>query len=299
MNALDKLDARWQAGGRICVGLDSDFELLPEIFKNNGTYNGQRSFNAAIVRNTMDLAYAYKLNLADYIEHGSTGINALVDSFAFIHHKAPEVPTILDCKFGDALPDKNAKYAKFAFEVCKADAITAQVYAGGDAAEGFTRYADKLIFFLCKTSNDDSDEFQGIEVKRGNAQFTHQGDPVLLYQDVAMSVMAHWNKHSNCGLVVGATYPEQMKKIRTMAGDLPILSSGVGKQAGNFEATVRAGLVPDKSRLLINEDRSVIFAPYDEHKQKYEDPDTFALAARERLVARTAEYNKILELAMA
>jgi len=298
MTALEKLDARWQAGGRICVGLDSDFELLPEMFQGNGEYSGIRSFNTAIVHHTMNLVLAYKLNLADYIEHGPSGLHALIDTFTLIRREAPDVLTILDCKFGDALANKNAKYAKFAFEQCRADAMTAQVYAGGDAAEGFTHYTDKLTFFLCKTSNDGSGEFQDVEIKRGDVQFSFKdiNRPLRLYEDVAISISALWNRNENCGLVVGATYPEQMKEIRSMAGDMPILSPGIGEQGGDFEATIRAGFIPKLGRLLTHEGSSLIFTPYNKHGQKHEDPMTFAKAARQKLLDRTAEYNSILEL---
>lgn len=287
MTALEKLDARWAAGGRICVELDSNFELLPEMFKNNGPYSGIRSFNTAIIRHTMDLALAYKMNLADYLEQGPNGYHALIDTCAFIQCEAPDVLIFIDGNFGDALPDKNAKYAKIAFEVCKADAMTAQVYIGKDAAMSFTRYKEKLIFFLCKTTSPDNGDFQ-------NESVTSISRP--LYQVVAFQVDSVWNKHRNCGLVVGATYPEEMKNVRRYASELPILAQTIGKQAGDFKETVRAGVVPGKGRLLVNEGRSIIFAPYDKHEQKHGNPSTFALATREKLVARTAEYNDILEL---
>jgi len=289
MTALEKLDARWQAGGRICVGLDSDFELLPEMFQGNGEYSGIRSFNTAIVHHTMNLVLAYKLNLADYIEHGPSGLHALIDTFTLIRREAPDVLTILDCKFGDALANKNAKYAKFAFEQCRADAMTAQVYAGGDAAEGFTRYTDKLTFFLCKTSNPGSGEFQNLPILF-NGRVT-----APLYQVVADRVSTLWNNGS-CGLVIGATNPADMNEVRVIIGDMPVLAPGIGKQAGDFAATVRAGAIRNKGRLLINESRSIIFASYDKHEQKHGDPMTFAKAARQKLLDRTAEYNSILEL---
>lgn len=298
MTALEKLDARWQAGGRICVGLDSRRDLLPMLFEEGGSYTAMHAFNKHLVDYTADLALAYKLNAAPYFREGIDGIRALIDTFTYIARKAPDVPTILDMKPGDALAEINDDYAQFAFEKCGADALTAQVYAGGDAAEGFTKYKEKLIFFLCKTSNKGSGEFQDVEVKRGDVQFAHNGQPVLLHQDVATSVMMHWNRHGNCGLVVGATYPEQLHKIRSLAADMPILAPGIGKQAGEFGKTILAGIIPNKGRLIINESRSIIFAPYDKHEER-DDHMIFAKAARRRLEARTEEYNNILATGIA
>lgn len=292
MNALQKLDNRWKSGARICVGLDSRFELLPEMFRDNGIYNGLRAFNYAIIRHTKDLALAYKLNLAPYMRYGVDGIRALLDTFKFIRDETSDVLTNLDSKPGDALAEINADYAHFAFEQCGADAMTAQVYTGHDAAEGFTeKYVDKLIFFLCKTSNDGSADLQGLPVSVGN------GTTRALYDIVAGQVSNDftWNQHGNCGLVVGATHPHPLEVVRSIVGELPILSPGSGEQGGDLEQTIRVGIVPGLGRLIVSESRSIIYAPYDRHRQKYEDPDTFAEAARQKLIDRTAEYNKILQ----
>lgn len=287
--AMQKLDTRWQAGGRICVGLDSRFDNIPLHLKKNGVYVGMKAFNRHIIDATGDVALAYKMNLAPYICQGIDGIRALVDTFAFIREKFPDVLTILDCKSGDALNDINDMYARFAFEQCGADAMTAQVYAGGDAAEGFTRWSDKLIFFLAKTSNDGSGDFQDLSVDDKTFRM------IPLYESVAHRVSGFWNKAGNCGVVVGATYHEQMSNVRSIVGHMPILCPGIGKQGGDFEKTVRAGIVPDKGRLVINEGRSIIFAPYDVKEQR-DDEMTFAKAARVKLLERTNEYNGILEM---
>lgn len=283
MTALRKLDARWQAGARICVGLDSRYSDLPSFFRTNGPYLGIKAFNREIIRATKDKALAYKMNRGPYVRSGLDGMRALIDTFEFIRDEAPDVLDILDTKDGDALAEINDDYAHFAFEQCGADAMTAQVYAGGDAAEGFTRYADKLIFFLCKTSNEGSGDFQHLYLDPE----LHDPDGLPLYQYLATTVNERWNANNNCGLVVGATHPDQMKEIRNLVDDMPILSPGSGTQGGDFEKTIRAGVIPKLGRLIMSESRSIIFA------SKKAD---FTKTARDRLLERTAEYNKILEL---
>jgi len=292
--ALQKLDARWQAGGRICVGLDSRFDSIPLHLKKNGPYVAMNAFNRHITNATGDVALAYKMNMAPYLCQGVDGIRALIDTFAYIREKFPDVLTILDCKSGDALNDINDMYARFAFEVCGADAMTAQVYAGGDAAEGFTRWSDKLIFFLAKTSNEGSGDLQDLKVVTENGDVATKS-VMPLYQKVALDVVREWNTHGNCGLVVGATYPKQMEEIRALVGDMPILCPGIGKQAGEFEKTIKTGIVTGKGRLVINEGRSIIFAPYDAKAQRH-DEMTFAKAARGKFLERTKEYNGILKM---
>ncbi|MDZ4224879.1 MAG: orotidine-5'-phosphate decarboxylase [bacterium] len=235
----------------LCVGLDSDVSKLPKG-------QTQLSFNQAIVEATQDLVAAFKPNSAFYESQGAQGFETLKKTIAFIHAQAPHALVILDAKRAD-IGNTNKGYAQSAFEDLKADAITLNPYLGGEALQPFLDYKDKGSFILCRTSNEGAKEFQDLRV-----------DSEPLYLKVAKQVSQRWNKNKNCGLVVGATGPEEIKKVRQAAPDIPFLVPGIGAQDGDIkDVFVNAG-----SNCLINISRSVIFSS--------NGPD-FAQAARKEI----------------
>lgn len=250
------LESSWIQKKFICVGLDSDISKLPK-----GTT--QLSFNQAIIEATHDLVAAYKPNCAFYESQGAQGFDTLKKTIEFILKTAPSTLVVLDAKRAD-IGNTNLGYAKAAFEELNADAITLNPYLGGEALQPFLNYKDKGCFILCRTSNPGAKEFQDLKIN---------GEP--LYLKVAKQVAQHWNKNKNCGLVVGATYPEELRNVREVASDLPILVPGVGAQGGDLKQVLEYGCNAQKQGLLINLSRSVLFAS--------SGPD-FAEAARKEIL---------------
>lgn len=226
---------------RLCVGLDTDIKLIPEFLLTDA--DPIFSFNRRIIDATCDYVCAYKLNSAFYEAHGLKGIGALKQTRAYI----PEhIPVILDAKRGD-IGNTSKMYARMAFDEFGFDAITVSPYLGGDSIKPFLEYDDKYIFVLCLTSNP------------GAVDFQLYGEPPL-YVRVAEFV-SQWNTKgrgstSNCGLVVGATRPEQLKEIREIVPDAILLVPGVGAQGGRVEDVIKYG----GDRLIINASRSIIYA---------------------------------------
>lgn len=222
---------------------------------------------AEVVKQTAHVVAAYKPNAAFYESLGWPGMQALEGLIAYIKAEAPDVPVILDAKRGD-IGNTNEHYAKMAFDVMGADAITIHPYLGWEANKSFLDCADKGIFVLCRTSNSGAGEFQDMEVevrKAGKWEEDIEGDRwrmrqklMPLYQRVAERVADsyYWNYNGNCGLVTGATYPEEIAKVRELAPNLPLLIPGIGKQGGDLEASVRAA----RHRFLINSSSGIIFA---------------------------------------
>ena len=271
---LERLRARWQnAGTLLCVGLDSDFDRLPPPVQRNHTtllaFEDDRlgaqiegalvTFNEAIIDATADLVCAFKPNSAFYEAYGPPGMRALVRTIAYIHARYPEVPVILDAKRGD-IGSTSRAYARAAFDAFGADAVTLHPYLGHKALAPFLERADRLAFILCRTSNPGASELQELRVQADDGMPGAGSDSGPLYLTVAQQVASEWNVHGNCGLVVGATYPEELRRVRAQVGSLPILVPGVGAQGGDLEATVRAGMDADGQGLIISVSRAVIYA---------------------------------------
>jgi orotidine-5'-phosphate decarboxylase len=242
------VSAKWSARKFLCVGLDSEFEKLPQSFRVLGPGKGIAAFNAAIVEATKDIVCSFKPNAAFYEAHGSEGIDALRETIRYIHAAAPDVPVILDAKRGD-IGNTNAGYVSAAFEDLEADAITVHPYLGSEALAPFLERKEKGIIVLCRTSNPGSGEFQDLVV---------EDEP--LYVRVARTVAEEWNRQGNCSLVVGATYPEEMSAIRAAAPEIPFLIPGIGTQGGDLEASVRAAKNARDEGFIISASRSVLFA---------------------------------------
>ena len=176
------------------------------------------------------------------------------------HENAPGVPVILDVKRGD-IGSTAEQYAREAFERYNADAVTVNPYMGFDAVKPFLDYRDKGVIILCRTSNPNSGDLQNLV-----------SDGIPLYEHVALLVRDKWNSSGNAALVVGATYPEELKRLRQLCPELPFLVPGVGAQGGDVEKVVRFGCDADRRGIMVNSSRGIIFAGKDEN---------FAAASRE------------------
>jgi orotidine-5'-phosphate decarboxylase len=221
----------------LCVGLDPDPSKLPvkDIFE----------FNRSIIDATSDLVCCYKPNLAFYEAMGMRGLQALKKTVNYI---PKDIPVIGDAKRGD-IGNTAAAYAKALFDYYKFDAVTVNPYMGYDSVKPFLDYQDKGIFVLCRTSNSSASDFQDLVDNFG----------MKFYQTVALRA-GDWNKGGNVGLVVGATYPEELKEIRKMCPDMPLLIPGIGVQGGDLELSVRYGVDADKEKAIIVAARQVLYA---------------------------------------
>lgn len=246
MNIVEKYNKRAKdINSLLCVGLDSDFDKLPEKWKQMG--NPQFEFNKWIIEETHEYATAFKPNSAFYEARGDQGIKELKMTLDYLAKNHPDIVTILDAKRGD-IGNTNNGYVKFIFDWLGLDAVTLYSYLGQEAIQPFLDREDKACIILCKTSNSGSGEFQNIEVN---------GKPY--WQLVAEKIAEKWNKNENCMLVVGATYPEEMKKIRQVVGDMTFLVPGVGAQGGSVKDVMESGKNSEGLGLIINSSRGIIF----------------------------------------
>ena len=227
----------------LCVGLDPDPALMP--------VEDVLEFNRAIIEATADLVCCYKPNLAFYEALGLPGLEALQRT---LEHIPKDIPVIGDAKRGDIGSTAQA-YAKAMFQQWGFDAVTANPYGGGDAVEPFLEYEDRGIFLWCRSSNPDAADFQDLSLGQGIEQRP-------LYEQVAIKAR-EWDSRGNVGLVMGATYPEQLQKVRQLCPDMVILAPGVGAQEGVLEKVVQYGVNAGREGLIINASRSVIFASRD------------------------------------
>jgi orotidine-5'-phosphate decarboxylase len=243
MSVVKKLAASMESHqSMLCVGLDIDPRKVPAGCNDN--VKGLARFALRIIEATSDIVAAYKPNLAFYEALGTEGMSLL----HLICERIPDDTVIvLDGKRGD-IGNSGEFYAKACFEVFDADFVTVHPYMGFDSLRPFLSHKDKGAFVLCLTSNPGARDFQWLEIN---------GKP--LYHHVARKV-ASWNTDFNCGLVVGATYPEQLQAIREAAEDMPLLIPGVGAQGGDLEKAVLNGTAGFKKPALINVSRSVLYA---------------------------------------
>lgn len=268
MTFIAKLAAAWQHNDSlICVGLDPDLQRLPAHLPK--TPAGILDFNCAIIDATADLVCAYKPQIAYFAACAAE--DALAQTIRYIQQKYPQIPVILDAKRGD-IGSTAAQYAEEAFVRYGADAVTINPYMGYDSAEPFLRYADKGVVILCRTSNPGAADYQDLDVQGGK-----------LYEKLARDVAQRWNSHGNCLLVMGATWPEQVAKVRELVGSMPLLVPGVGAQGGDVAALVQAGRTAQGTGLVINSSRAILYAS--------NGPD-FAAAARETTWQLRAEVNR-------
>jgi orotidine-5'-phosphate decarboxylase len=238
MRFVEKLlDISRKNNSLVCVGLDTDLDKIPRHVL--GEDDPLFAFNRKIIDCTSD-----KPNMAFYEALGSKGWEALKKTCRYIPE---EIPVIIDGKRGD-IGNTARMYAKAIFEGLGGDAVTVNAYMGEDAIHPFLEYEGKCAFVLCLTSNKGAQDFQLSKVN---------GKP--LYELVAEKVL-DWNEKGNCGLVVGATYPEQLERIRQIAPSLPILIPGVGAQSGGVESTVKSGTDANGELAIINSSRAILYA---------------------------------------
>ena len=242
---VERLDAACAANqSLVCVGLDPDPALMPvrDVF----------AFNKGVVDATHDLVCAYKPNLGFYEALGLTGLRALEQTIQHIREVAPGVVLLGDAKRGD-VGNTAALYAKALFEVWGFDAATVSPYLGGDALKPFLDYRERGVFILCRTSNPGAGDFQDVLASCGG------GGQRPLYQLVALRAR-EWNQYGNVGLVVGATYPRELERVRDICPEMPFLIPGIGSQEGDLEQAVRQGTDASGRRAVLNSSRGIIYA---------------------------------------
>jgi len=240
MNFMEKLIAASQKNkSLLCVGLDPDPRLMSDKI-------GIFEFNKAIIDATSDLVCAYKPNFAFYEALGNEGLDALRQT---VKHISDNIPVIGDAKRGD-IGNTAKAYAKTIFSDFNFDATTVNPYLGFDSIEPFIQYHDKGVFILCRTSNAGAVDFQALRCVEHDRP---------LFEIVALKAR-EWNVHGNIGLVVGATYPEELKLIRQDHPDMLLLIPGIGAQGGDLALTVRYGVDAQGERAIINSSRQIIYA---------------------------------------
>ncbi len=228
----------------LCVGLDIDSDKMPK-FLFEKSKNPYLDFNKRIINSTKDLVCAYKLNMAFYEVLGRKGYDILNETIKYI---PKDIIVILDGKRND-IGNTARKYAKTMYETYSADAVTVNPYLGFDSVKPFIEYENKCCFILCRTSNSSAGDFQNLYTENRK-----------LFEHVALKIK-EWNKIGLCGAVVGATYPDELKKIRQVLGDdIPLLIPGIGKQGGDIEKTVKNGTNKEGLMAIINSSRGIIYA---------------------------------------
>lgn len=264
--------AQQQNNSLLCVGLD------PEPAKFPGAWKGQSDriydFCAAIVDATKDLVCAFKPQIAYFAAHQAE--DQLERLMAHMRRVAPYVPVILDAKRGD-IGSTADQYAREAFVRYQADAVTLSPFMGFDTMEPFLKYPGKGVILLCRTSNPGGSDLQNLRLA------DIEGQP-RVYEHIAQQAQGPWNTNGQMGLVVGATFPEEIARVRELAPTLPLLIPGVGAQGGDAQATVKAGLRTNAQgditgTVIVNSSRAVLYAS---------SADDFASAAR-RVATETRE----------
>jgi len=268
---IQQLQAAAQANdSMLCVGLDPDISRLPTVAGQRWVGDAAKfyDFCAAIVDASADLAIAFKPQIAYFAAVGAE--DQLEKLIAHIRQVAPQVPVILDAKRGD-IGSTAAQYAREAYERFDADAVTLSPYMGFDSVEPYLPYAGKGTFLLCRTSNPGGDDLQNLDLASGEK----------LYERVARLAAQDWNRNGQMGLVVGATYPQEIARVRALAPTLPLLIPGVGAQGGDADATVKAAWAGAGS-CVINSSRAILYAS---------DGADFADAARRVALETRAQLN--------
>ncbi|MEP7186939.1 MAG: orotidine-5'-phosphate decarboxylase [Rhodanobacter sp.] len=256
MHFMQSLQQAWKSNDSlVCVGLDPELSKIPAHLRDNT--DPVFAFCREIVDATADLVCAFKPQIAHFAALRAE--DTLERLIAHIHAKHPGVPVILDAKRGD-IGSTAQHYVTEAFERFDADAVTLNPYMGRDSIQPFLDRADKGVILLCRTSNPGGADFQSMDCG---------GQP--LYLRVAETIARDWNTHGNCALVTGATWPDEIRRVRELVGDMPLLVPGIGAQGGDVEAVMRAGCTAGGSGLMINSSRAILYAGHDKH---------FAQAAR-------------------
>lgn len=270
MNFTTKLDQAWATSNSLlCVGLDPDLAKLPQKFKDST--DPLFEFNKAIIDATADVVCAFKPNSAFYEAFGPDGIRQLKQTIDYIKQNHPQLVTILDAKRAD-IGNTNNGYVSFIYDYLGVDSVTLHPYLGHEALRPFLDRQDKGAIILCRTSNPGASEFQDLNINNRP-----------LYEHVAETVAKAWNDNQNCLLVVGATYPEEMKTIRKLVGEMSFLVPGIGAQGGDIAAVMEVGTDSNHRGMMISASRSVLYAS---------NGEDFAEAARAEAMKTRDEINK-------
>ncbi|MEY4447683.1 MAG: hypothetical protein RLZZ433_698 [Pseudomonadota bacterium] len=275
MTFLEQLQgAERQNGSLLCVGLDPEPSKFPASMK--GDASKIYDFCAHIVDATADLAISFKPQIAYFAAHRAE--DQLEKLMEHMRRNSPHVPVILDAKRGD-IGSTAEQYAKEAFERYGADAVTLSPFMGFDSVQPYLKYHGKGAFLLCRTSNPGGDDLQNQRLA------SVEGQP-LMYEHIAKLAQGPWNLNGQLGLVVGATYPAEIERVRSLAPTLPLLIPGVGAQGGDAVATIKAGYRQSQGAttgaVIVNSSRAILYAS---------SCDDFAQAARQEAM-RTRDVLK-------
>jgi orotidine-5'-phosphate decarboxylase len=258
----EKLQAAWQAqASMLCVGLDPDIEKFPGDLR--GRRDSVADFCKRVVDATAQYACAFKPQIAYFAALRAE--DQLEEICRHVREQHPQLPLVLDAKRGD-IGATAEQYAREAFERYGADAVTVNPYMGQDSVAPYLEWKDRGVIVLCRTSNPGGSDLQFLQVN---------GKP--LYQHVA-ALVAQWNTHGQCGLVVGATFPAELKEVRNIVGDMPLLVPGIGAQGGDIPATVQAGRDSQGYGMMINSSRAILYAKPQANEDAWQ---AVARAARE------------------
>ncbi len=259
MTCIEKLREAWRKNNSlVCVGLDPIIKRFPKHMASSDEASVIFEFNKAIIDATADLVCAFKPQFAHYAAEAAE--SQLKQTIDYIQSEYPDVPVLLDAKRGD-IGSTAEMYAREAFDRYGADALTVNPYLGRDSLEPYLSRADKGVIILCRTSNPGASDLQDLLVEE---------EP--LYQRLAGEIACEWDTNKNCMLVVGATWPDQLSKIRLIIGDdMPLLVPGVGAQGGSAAEVIANGASQAGDGLIISSSRAILYAS---------DGEDFADAAR-------------------
>ncbi len=246
MTFASKMRAAWtRKDSMLCVGLDPAPARFPASLAEGPDRIAR--FCIAIADATAPYACAFKPQIAYFAAAGAE--DQLEAVCAHLRSAHPDIPIILDAKRGD-IGATAEQYAREAFERYGADAVTVNPYMGHDSIEPWLEWSDRGVFLLCRTSNPGGDDLQALRL----------ADGVRLYERVAELAAGRWNRNGQLGLVVGATYPAELARVRELAPSLPLLVPGIGAQGGDVEASVRAGRDAQGYGMLVNSSRAILYA---------------------------------------
>lgn len=249
MTFINKLSAAWATNNSLlCVGLDPDIGKFPSHLQQKS--HAIFDFCKAIIDATADTACAFKPQIAYFSAlRAEDQLEAICE---YLRTTYAHIPIVMDAKRGD-IGATAEQYAREAFERYGADAVTVSPYMGFDSVAPYLEWKDRGAIVLCRTSNAGGSDLQFLTV-----------DGVPLYQHVARLVAEKWNTNGQCGLVVGATYPQELAQVRSIIGDMPLLVPGVGAQGGDVQATVNAGKTANGQGMMINSSRAILYAQPDQ-----------------------------------
>jgi orotidine-5'-phosphate decarboxylase len=249
MKFFKKIVNAMERKGHVCVGLDSRYDRIPDIVRSSSVSQSVFEFNKQVVEVTHDLASVYKMNVAFYAGFGAEGLEALRLTNAYIKQKYPDIPLLADCKRSEMGESVNMVKQEI-FDWLEFDCVMVTPWFGFDTVKDYLNTEEHGVCVYVHDSNPTAAEFQDLELKDGSR----------LYEYVTKRVAEKWNTNGNVWVEAGATYPQELRRVREIVGeDMPILTAGVGIQGGSID--VLKGLFgTNKQRLLVNSSRGIIFA---------------------------------------